>query len=330
MNAIAKRGTCSRRAARVGKSLHARTEEGRCKTIEGGYRKLRDVGAGGPHTIGQQISPGKSLTVERRKGGEFGPDLILCGHYCGSAGGSDRGVAAEDGRGDQSDDEANGEGLDKGVGHVDQGVLVELLRVPYGSDLRGGGGGVESGGLDPVDLGGEIAVHKVGHEVEVDDLPHGDVADGGDERNQDAAGEGAAEGDSTCERGVAVAADAEVDEQERRHHDGIAENHAVAGADLVGKEERPAHEDGDNEARDEAEGEDSLFHMTLLMRVRMESRYGLTGPNVVILSDDFAGMERKSCFRVRALGDRVAEASDFADSHQRLRQWWQSCRHRFG
>ena len=36
----------------------------------------------------------------------------------------------------------------------------------------------------------------------------------------------------------------------------------------------------------------------LLQRVRMESRYGVTGPDVVILSDDFAGMERKSCFRV--------------------------------
>jgi hypothetical protein len=30
----------------------------------------------------------------------------------------------------------------------------------------------------------------------------------------------------------------------------------------------------------------------------MKSRCGVTGPDVVILSDDFAGMERKSCFRV--------------------------------
>jgi hypothetical protein len=46
-----------------------------------------------------------------------------------------------------------------------------------------------------VNLRGEVAVHEVGHEVEVEDLPHGDVADGGDEGDQDAAGEGAAEGD---------------------------------------------------------------------------------------------------------------------------------------
>ena len=168
----------------------------------------------------------------------------------------------------------------------------------YGSDLRGGGGGVKSGGLDLVNLRGEVAVHEVGHEVEVEDLPHGDVADGGDEGDQDAAGEGAAEGDLAGEGVVAVAADAEVDQQERRHHDGVAESHAVAGADLVGEQKRAAHKDGDDEAGDEAEGEDGFLHVRLLVRVRMESRCGVTGPDVVILSDDFAGMERKSCFRV--------------------------------
>ena len=62
-----------------------------------------------------------------------------------------------------------------------KGFLVELLRALYGSDLHGGGGGVKSGGLDLVNLRGEVAVHEVGHEVEVEDLPHGDVADGSDE-----------------------------------------------------------------------------------------------------------------------------------------------------
>ena len=62
-----------------------------------------------------------------------------------------------------------------------------------------------------MNLRGEVAVHEVGHEVEVEDLPHGDVADGGDEGDQDAAGEGAAEGNLTGEGVVAVAADAEVD-----------------------------------------------------------------------------------------------------------------------
>src|SRR6516162_6153392 len=62
-----------------------------------------------------------------------------------------------------------------------KGFLVELLRALYGSDLRGGGGGVKSGGLDLVNLRGEVPIHEVGHEVEVEDLPHGDVADGSDE-----------------------------------------------------------------------------------------------------------------------------------------------------
>ena len=133
------------------------------------------------------------------------------GHDCGSGGGFDRGCAAEDGSGDESNEKADGQGLHEGVGHVDEGVLVELLRPLYGSDLRGGGGGVQSGGLDLVNLRGEVAVHEVGHEVEVEDLPHGGVADGGDEGDQDAAGEAAAEGDLAGEGVIAVAADAEVD-----------------------------------------------------------------------------------------------------------------------
>ena len=167
--------------------------------------------------------------------------IDLRGHDCASGGGFDRGFAAENGSGHKSNDKADGKGLDKGVGHVHEGVLVELLRVLYGGDPRGGGGGVKSGRLNLVNLRGEVAVHEVGHEVEVEDLPRGDVADGGDEGDQDAAGEGAAEGDLAAEDIVAVAADAEVDQQERRHHDGVAESHAVAGADLArrGEASRP-------------------------------------------------------------------------------------------
>jgi hypothetical protein len=111
-----------------------------------------------------------------------------------------------------------------------------------------------------VNLRGEVAVHEVRHEVEVDDLPHNDVADGSDERDQDAAGEGAAEGDLARERVVAVAADAEVDEQERRHHRGIAEYQAVAGADLVGDQKRAAHKHAEDDAGDETEDEDVALH----------------------------------------------------------------------
>ncbi len=55
---------------------------------------------------------------------------------------------------------ADRQGLHEGVGHVDEGVLVELLRALDGSDPRGGGGGVKSGGLDLVNLPGEVAVHE--------------------------------------------------------------------------------------------------------------------------------------------------------------------------
>ena len=65
----------------------------------------------------------------------------LCWHDCGSGGGFDRGFAAEDGSGDESNDKADGQGLHEGVGHVDQGILVELLRALDGSDLGGDGGG---------------------------------------------------------------------------------------------------------------------------------------------------------------------------------------------
>ena len=154
-----------------------------------------------------------------------------------------------------------------------------------------------------MNLRGEVAVHKVGHEVEVKDLPCPNVADGGDESDQDAAGEGAAEGDLAGEVIVAVAADAKVDEQERRHHDGVAENHAAAGADLVGEKKRAIHKDRDHDAGDEAEREDSFFHVRLLVmrpvaRVRMESPCRGTGPDVVILSGDFERIERKSSFLV--------------------------------
>ena len=72
----------------------------------------------------------------------------------------------------------------------------------------------------------------------------------------------------------------------------------MAGADPVGEEKRAAHKDGDDEAGDEAESEDGFLHVELLVRVRMAALCGVTEPDVVILSNDFAGMERKSCFRV--------------------------------
>jgi hypothetical protein len=124
-----------------------------------------------------------------------------------------------------------------------------------------------------VNLRGEIAVHEVRHEVEVDHLPHGDVADAGDQGDQNPARERPPERDFPGQRVVAVAADAEVDQQERRHHRGVAQNQAVAGADLVGDEKVPAHQDGDHDPGDEAEREDGFFHGRLLLRVRCDGRW---------------------------------------------------------
>src|SRR5580700_9050277 len=96
------------------------------------------------------------------------------------------GFAAEERGGDQGDEQADGEGLHKGVGHVDEGVLILLcLALDFG-DLRGGGGRVQARGLDFVDCGGPVAIHDVGHEVEVENLPHDDVANAGDEGDEDA------------------------------------------------------------------------------------------------------------------------------------------------
>jgi hypothetical protein len=234
----------------------------------------------------------------KTEGQAYAQAFALCWHNYASGRAFDSDFATEDGSRDDRDDKADGQGLHESVGHVDEGVLVALLRALDGSDPRGGGGRVKSGGLDFVNLRGEVAVHEVGYEVEVDDLPRGDIANGGDEGDQDAAGEGAAEGDLTGEVVVAVAADAKVDEQERCHHHGVAENQAVAGAKLVGDEKLAAHQDGDDETGDEAEGEDGFLHERLLVRVKIKSRCGVSGPDVVILSGDFAKMDWKSCFRV--------------------------------
>src|SRR5712671_485701 len=54
------------------------------------------------------------------------------------------GFAAEECCRDQGDDDAHRQRFHDGVGHVDEGVLVELLGVLDSGDLRGGGSGVEA------------------------------------------------------------------------------------------------------------------------------------------------------------------------------------------
>jgi len=65
----------------------------------------------------------------------------------------------------------------------------------------------------------------------------------------------------------------------------------VARANLVGKEKRPAHQDRDDDAGNQTESENGFLHVKLLVQLRMESRCGAAGADVVILSDDFREME---------------------------------------
>src|ERR1700722_16089602 len=103
-----------------------------------------------------------SLEINKRRCGSW-CRLDLCGRAHGSGGGHGS-FAAEDGSGGERDDEADGGGLGECIGHVGERGLVELLRALYGSDMRGHGGRIKSGGLDLVNLRGEVAVHEVGHE----------------------------------------------------------------------------------------------------------------------------------------------------------------------
>ena len=234
--------------------------------------------------------------------------LRLCGANCGSWCGFSRSFAPENGSRNQGNDKSYGQRLHEGVGHVDERVLVQLLSALDFSDLRRGGGGIQSRSLDLVDLRGEITVHEVGYEVEVENLPGCDVANDGDERDQDAAGEGAAERDLASQGIVSIAANAEVHQQERRHHHRVAQKHAVVtGPELGGDQKLAVHKDGDHEAGDQPEGENDFLHVRLLVRLTMDSQCNVTQPHVVTLSNDFTGTARKSCFRMtrKQPGERI-------------------------
>ena len=170
------------------------------------------------------------------------------------------GLFAEDGGGDQGDEEADGEGLYEGVEGVDEGVLVGLLGVSDGGDFGLDGFGGAGAGLGLLDHGCEVAVHGVAHEVEVDDLPCDDVEDAGYERDGDADGEAAAKGDGAAGEVVPVRADAEVDEEEAEDDVGVADDQSrLAVVEVAEEAEGAEHQDGGDNAGDEAEGEDGLL-----------------------------------------------------------------------
>ena len=79
----------------------------------------------------------------------------------------------------------------------------------------------------------------------------------------------------------------------------------MAGADPVGQDQRAAHEDGYDEAGDEAEGEDGLLHVRLPGVGEDAVTMWCGAPSVIILLDDFVRVERKSCFRVTRSGQQA-------------------------
>jgi hypothetical protein len=98
----------------------------------------------GPNTSNAQnpVLHGSLVGLEDKRSELTLRPFDLCGDDCASSGGFDSSFPPEDGSGNESNDEADGQRLHKGVGHVDEGILVELLGVLNGSDLRGGRGGV--------------------------------------------------------------------------------------------------------------------------------------------------------------------------------------------
>src|SRR4051812_35313770 len=125
---------------------------------------------GGLNTIRRATA--STVTSSEIANSGLSPFFQLRGHRRWNGVPFDRCSAVEDGSGNESNDKTDRHGLHEGVGHIDEGVLVELLRMLYLCNFCGGSGGIKSGGLDFVNLRGEVAVHEVGHEVEVKDLPH--------------------------------------------------------------------------------------------------------------------------------------------------------------
>ena len=203
-------------------------------------------------------------------------------------------LPAEGGGGDQGDEEADGEGFDEGVEGVDQGVLVEELRVTDSGDLGLDGFGGARAGLGLLDELGEVAVHEAVEEVEVNNLPGDDVEDAGDEGDADADGEATSEGDGAVGEVVPVGADAEVDKQEGKHDGGVADDHGLlAVVEVAEKAEGAAHHDGGKNAGDEAEGEDGLLQCEAPVEVDLKTLCGSEAEFVVMLLGDICGWPGK-------------------------------------
>ena len=249
--------------------------------------------------------------------------LIAAGQYFGLG----LGLLAEDGGGDQGDEEADGEGFYEGVEGVDERVLVELLRMADGGDFGLDGFGGAGCGLNLLDLVSEVAVHEAVEKVEVDDLPRDDIEDAGDEGDADADGEGAAEGDGAAGEIVPVGADAEEDKEEGEDDGGVAKVIAfVAVVEVAEEGDGAAHHGGGENPGDEAEGEDGLLQCEAPVEVDLKTLCGAEAGFVVILLGDFSVGWGKSCFVMTGLGQFTVTAHNSAVCECRFlgNGWWVS------
>src|SRR5580704_2172896 len=123
-------------------------------------------------------------------------------------------------------------------------------------------------------------------------FPNGHVARAGDQHHEGAGGECAAKGDVAGEFGVAVVLHADEDDQEAEHHDGVADRHGQARADMKPMLERHGcrPQRCENETAQQAVLQNILLHddSPVCEVLRMSSACTNGRWRRVILSHDFA------------------------------------------
>jgi hypothetical protein len=212
---------------------------------------------------------------------------------------------------EQSDNQADGEWLDERHRRVEERILVHDFEFIdfLGFLLNGSGRG--AGGLHLLKDVGAVLVHEVRHEIEVDDFPGDDVKEARDYGDGEADKEGFAESDVPLPHVVAVRTDAKEGQHQGQYDGRIAQDVAVIEVGLVHEGDRGDHQEGGDDAGNQAENENGSFHWLLPNgRLRLRRKFNPDGGGiVVILLDDFVEWGEKSYFWASDLG---GEADFFA------------------
>ena len=156
-------------------------------------------------------------------------------------------------------------------------------------------------------LGG-ILLGKIGHELEIDDLPRRDVEAVGENGDQDPHGECSAERQLPVGDIVAVGADAEEDEQPGQHYGGIAKNESLVATEFVQKRNRGEHGHGRDHSGDHSEDQNGLSHFNSSLSNLWASRDRFWGgaPRIVVIPlGDFAVGAEKLTFEGGISGDQA-------------------------